>query len=182
MALTCATESPSEAAPALVEQRGVRQGEALRSPPRAERPEAREPCGVDTFEPNDHRPRARNVSAALLAERELEGAACGVDEDWFWVWLNRGQLVELTLSGEGVEGWPPLSAFAPRKRTAQGGVRRATGSQRIKVYARKSGRYRVKVRGRGEERGRYHLSLRELTGVGSEGGSGVTPTGPSKAR
>ncbi len=160
--------SLSSAAPGLVDhldERAIRgaaggeqRGEQVSAP---ERP--LEACGADGFEPNDARAKARNVSAALLAERELEGAACRGDEDWFLVWLNRGQLVEVTIAGEGVERWPPLSAFAPRKRTSQGSLRRARGSQRLKVYARQSGRYRLKVRGRGEERARYHLSLRELS-------------------
>ena len=160
--------SLSSAAPGLVDHLderaiggaagGEQRGEQVSAP---ERP--LEACGADGFEPNNARAKARNVSAALLAERELEGAACRGDEDWFLVWLNRGQLVEVTIAGEGVERWPPLSAFAPRKRTSQGSLRRARGSQRLKVYARQSGRYRLKVRGRGEERARYHLSLRELS-------------------
>jgi len=145
---------PAAAAPGVAD--------ALRLPPPAAAPAPRPPCGADPFEPNDARGRARDVGAPLRAARELEGASCGADEDWFLLWLEQGQHVELTLAGDGVERWPPLSAFAPRKRAAQGGVRRALGAQRVKLYARQSGRYRLRVRGRGEERGRYHLSLREL--------------------
>jgi hypothetical protein len=79
------------------------------------------------------------------------------------VWLNRGQLVELRVSSEEAHRWPPMRIFAPRKRKPQGVHHRGRGAQSLKVYARRSGRYRLRVRGRGNERARYHLSMRELT-------------------
>lgn len=120
-------------------------------------------CGGDSFEPNDARAKARNISTELLGEREVEAQSCTGDEDWYTIWLTRGQLVELRLEGVEVGRWPAMDLYAPRKRTPQGVRRRGRGVQTLKVYAKRSGRYRLKVRGRGEAPARYRLQLRRLT-------------------
>jgi len=124
---------------------------------------SRRRCGRDAFEPNDARARARNISTELLGAREVEASSCRGDEDWYTIWLTRGQLVELRLEGSEVGRWPQMDIYAPRKRTPQGVRRRGEGLQTLKVYAKRSGRYRLKVRGRGDEPTRYRLQLRQLT-------------------
>lgn len=120
------------------------------------------PCGQDHFEPNDVRGRARNISPSLFGEREVEATSCRGDEDWYTIWLTRGQLVELRLEGDEVGRWPGMDIYAPRKRKPQGVRRRGHGVQTLKIYAQRSGRYRLKVRGRGEQPARYRLQLRQL--------------------
>lgn len=120
-------------------------------------------CGRDSFEPNNARAKARNISTELLGQREVEAQTCYGDEDWYTIWLTRGQLVELRLEGAEVGRWPAMDIYAPRKRTPQGVRRRGRGVQTLKVYAKHSGRYRLKVRGRGDSPTRYRLQLRPLT-------------------
>ena len=121
------------------------------------------PCGQDTFEPNDVRGRARNISPSLLGEREVEASSCRGDEDWYTIWLTRGQLVELRLEGDEVGRWPGINIYAPRKRRPQGVRHRGHGVQTLKVYAQRSGRYRLNVRGRGDNPARYRIQMRRLT-------------------
>lgn len=120
-------------------------------------------CGNDHFEPNDARSKARNISTELLGERQIEANSCRGDEDWYTIWLTQGQLIELRLEGTAVDRWPGISLYAPRKRKPQGIRHRGKGVQTLKVYAKHSGRYRLKVRGRGDEASRYLIQMRRLT-------------------
>lgn len=119
-------------------------------------------CGQDRFEPNNIRGRARNISPSMYKAQEVEARSCSGDEDWYTIWLDRGQQVELRLEGDEVGRWPGLSVFAPLQRSSLGLRERSQNVQSIKVRAHLSGRYRVKVRGRGDEPARYYLRMRRL--------------------
>lgn len=115
-------------------------------------------CGQDLFEPNDLRSRARNLSKELRNNREITAKICRDDNDWYTVWLNRGDLVEFTISS-AIDKSPRLSIYAPRKRKASGVMHRVSPSVRtLKVYAKKSGRYRLHVESSREARSAYTLS------------------------
>ena len=118
-----------------------------------------ERCGYDLYEPNNRRSRARNLSAELKGDREISARVCAGDQDWYTVWINRGEMVEFVISSP-LEIAPYISIFAPRKRKASGILRTsAPSSRRLRVYAKQSGRYRLHVRPRREAPALYTLSL-----------------------
>ena len=120
---------------------------------------SRERCGHDSFEPNNHRARARNLSAELKNTREVNAKVCAGDQDWFTIWLNRGELVEFVISSP-LETAPLISVFAPRKRKESGILRTsAPSARRLRVYAKTSGRYRLHVRPKRDASARYTLTL-----------------------
>ena len=115
-------------------------------------------CGQDLFEPNDLRSRARNLSKELKNNREITASICQGDHDWYTVWLNRGDLVEFKISS-AIDKSPKLSVYAPRKRKASGIIHKISPSMRsLKLYAKKSGRYRLHVAPSHEARSAYTLS------------------------
>jgi hypothetical protein len=120
-------------------------------------------CARDLFEPNNHRQRARNLTSEFQLGREVGATACHTDEDWYTFWLNRGQLVELSLHNEGLERLPPVHIYPPRHRKPSGILKRTERGQTLKVYAKKSGRYRLRVRGGTEVSTPYSLSLTDLS-------------------
>lgn len=116
-------------------------------------------CGMDLFEPNNRRARSKNVSTVLRKDREITAHICGEDEDWYTVWLNRGERVEFHLYSE-LSDPPRLSVFAPRKRRSAGRVRKLSPAhQLLRVHARRSGRYRIWIRSGREARSQYRLAL-----------------------
>ncbi len=119
---------------------------------------SRTDCGQDRFEPNNYRSRARNLSTELKHDREITAIICDQDHDWYTVWLNKGELVEFTISS-ALDESPSLSVYAPRKRKAGGILHRVSPSiKKLKVYAKKSGRYRLHVKASRKSRSRYTLS------------------------
>ena len=122
------------------------------------------PCGDDIFEPNNQRHQARNISTMLRTGREISAMICRSDQDWYSFWLNRGQLVEIILQKEDSTSPPTLQVFAPRHRKPSGILRRKRTAHVLKVYAKRSGRYRIKVEGRGKkhERERYRFTFHPL--------------------
>lgn len=116
-------------------------------------------CGRDSFEPNDQRSRARNLSQELNADREINAHICADDQDWYTVWLNRGELVEFIISS-AIDKAPKLSVYAPRKRKASGIHHRVSpGTSKLRLYAKQSGRYRLHVKALRSARSDYTLSL-----------------------
>ena len=116
-------------------------------------------CGQDQFEPNNRRGRSKNLSIALRDDREVMAMTCGTDEDWYTVWLNRGELVEIHMTTQ-LDPLPYLRIFGPRKRKPSGIMRKVSPSHtKVKLYAKRSGRYRIFIKGRDEVGSRYHLSL-----------------------
>ena len=125
-----------------------------------------ERCGRDSYEPNDRRYKARNISNELNTMREVSANLCTHDRDWYTVWLNHGELVELYVTAS-LETPPSLKVFAPRRRKPSGITRLMSPSQRrVKVYAKKAGRYRILVSGGREAQTRYRLSLKRPTRYG----------------
>ena len=123
-------------------------------------------CGHDSYEPNNFRARARNLSRELQHTREVEANLCHGDKDWYIVWLNRGELAEFNVVTP-IDKPPRIKVFAPRKRKPNGISRRLTpGHRQVRIYAKQSGRYRVLLEGGGEARTRYHLYLRRLQPMG----------------
>lgn len=117
-------------------------------------------CGADAYEPNDRRARARNLSYELKHAREITAHLCRQDQDWYTVWLNQGELVEFHVTTP-LESPPNIKVFAPRKRKPKGITRRLSPDHRqVRVYAQRSGRYRILVSGDQEERTQYQLYLR----------------------
>ena len=116
-------------------------------------------CGRDHFEPNDYRSRARNITTELKNHREVSAKLCGHDQDWFTVWLNRGELVEFEVYS-ALEEPPLMQVYAPRKRKASGIMKQPTPSSRLlKLYVKQSGRYRLKISPKRKAQSRYTLSL-----------------------
>lgn len=116
-------------------------------------------CGDDLFEPNNIRSRARNLSAELKHEREVSAKVCQGDQDWYTVWLNRGDLVEFVVTST-LEPPPKVTVYAPRKRKPSGIVRRVSPSVRhLRVYAKTSGRYRLHIKPTREAWSAYTLSV-----------------------
>ena len=123
-------------------------------------------CGGDLYEPNDRRYKARNISSELIARREVSAQLCAQDRDWYTVWLNQGELVELHVT-TSLERPPHIKVFAPRKRKPSGITRRISPShRRVRVYAKSSGRYRVLVSGSEDTQTRYQLYLKRPTRYG----------------
>ena len=123
-------------------------------------------CGVDLYEPNNRRYKARNISNELNARREVNAQLCAQDRDWYTVWLNRGELVELHVT-TSLELPPHIRVFAPRKRKPSGITRRVSPShRRVRVYAKSSGHYRVLVSGSESAQTRYRLSMKRPTRYG----------------
>lgn len=119
---------------------------------------SKDSCGQDLFEPNNLRSRARNLSKELKNNREITASICQGDHDWYTVWLNRGDLVEFTISS-AIDKSPKLSVYAPRKRKTSGIIHRISPSMKsLKLYAKKSGRYRLHVAPSHEARSAYTLS------------------------
>ncbi|MEE2644812.1 MAG: hypothetical protein VYD19_07750 [Myxococcota bacterium] len=113
-------------------------------------------CGHDSFEPNNRRSRAKEMSVHTPAT----GRICGEDVDWYRFSAQRGDQIELELSSWG-KGRSEIRLYPPRARRARGRRRRArrgSGNQQITHKARESGVYRVVVRGEGEAQ-RYTLKL-----------------------
>ena len=120
-------------------------------------------CGADAYEPNNRRSRARNLSYELKHDREITAHLCRRDPDWYTVWLNQGELVEFHVTTP-LERPPQIKVFAPRKRKPKGIARRLSPEHRqVRVYAQRSGRYRVLISGKYAERTQYQLSLRRST-------------------
>ena len=116
-------------------------------------------CGEDHFEPNDYRSRARNLSSELKHTREISARVCAGDQDWYTVWINRGELVEFVISAP-LEAPPLLKVYAPRKRKPSGILRTSAPSmRRLRLYAKKSGRYRIQVMPKRAASSSYILSL-----------------------
>ena len=113
-------------------------------------------CGHDSFEPNNRRSRAKEMSVHSPAT----GRICGEDVDWYRFSARRGEKIELELSSWG-KGHSEIRLYPPRARRARGRRRRArrgSGNQLITLRARESGVYRIVVRGEGEAQ-RYTLKL-----------------------
>ena len=118
------------------------------------------PCGADQYEPNNTRSRARNLSYDLKDTREITAHLCQKDQDWYTVWLNQGELVEFHVITP-LEVPPLIKVFAPRKRKPKGIARRLSPDHRqVRIYANRSGRYRVLINGGREARTQYQLYLR----------------------
>jgi hypothetical protein len=116
-------------------------------------------CGDDLFEPNNIRSRARNLSVELKHEREISAKVCQGDQDWYTVWLNRGDLVEFVVTST-IEPPPKVMVYAPRKRKPSGIIRRVSPSVRhLRVYAKTSGRYRLHIKPTREAWSAYTLSV-----------------------
>jgi hypothetical protein len=119
-------------------------------------------CGQDLFEPNNVRRDAKNISMHFKQGRDVEAHMCRHDVDWFSFWLSQGQLIEITLDSTHESIMPSMSIFAPRKRKASGIVRRRKYQKSLKVYAKRSGRYRLKVSSHKNFTERYILRMRDL--------------------
>ena len=72
-------------------------------------------CGLDRFEPNNLRSKARNVSIELKHAREVNAKVCLGDDDWYTVWLNRGDLVDFIVNTPLAKP-PQIAVYPPRKR------------------------------------------------------------------
>ena len=116
-------------------------------------------CGQDRFEPNNLRSRARNLTAELKNSREVTAKLCGEDKDWYTVWLNRGELVEFEVYS-ALDEPPFINVYAPRKRKLSGIIKKLSPSSRIlKLYAKKSGRYRIKLFSSRKAQSSYTLTM-----------------------
>jgi len=126
-------------------------------------------CGADQYEPNNLRARARNLSFELKNAREITAHLCRQDQDWYTVWLNQGELVEFHVVTP-LETPPQIKVFAPRKRKPKGIARRLSPDHRqLRIYAQRSGRYRILISGGQDARTRYQLYLHR-----------PSPTGPRR--
>ncbi len=110
-------------------------------------------CGWDDHEPNDVRRRARAV------EREAAGAVCLGDEDWFSMRLERGQLVEVVVRHHGTARFRPPEVYAPRARRPRGQVFKAFGRVGVRLKAKRTGVYRVRIRTPEPVRAAYSLGV-----------------------
>ena len=119
-------------------------------------------CGHDYFEPNNQRAKAKNISTQFKHNRVIEAHVCQYDIDWFSFWLDKGQLVEVTLHSTQARLMPAIHVFAPRKRKPSGILRRNKHEQKLKIYAKRSGRYRLKVAGYETMTERYILKMKVL--------------------
>ena len=118
------------------------------------------PCGEDLYEPNNLRSRARNLSFELKNTREITAHLCRQDQDWYTVWLNQGELVEFHVIAS-LDVPPQIKVFAPRKRKPKGIARRLSPDHRqLRIYANRSGRYRILISGGRDARTQYQLYLR----------------------
>ena len=116
-------------------------------------------CGIDRFEPNNSRARARNLSTELKDNREISAKLCQEDRDWYTVWLNRGELVEFQVYSP-LDTPPKMKIFAPRKRKPSGVLKTLSPSSRaLRIYAKKSGRYRLQLLSSREAQTSYILIL-----------------------
>ena len=113
-------------------------------------------CGLDSFEPNDHRSRAHELSQPLI-----EGRSCSGDIDWFVFTAHRGERVEIELFSWGARE-PILKLYPPRARRALLTARSIPARPRrslLTLQAPESGRYRLQLQGTGSGH-RYTLQVR----------------------
>ena len=113
-------------------------------------------CGLDPFEPNDHRARAHEISQPLI-----EGRSCSGDVDWFVFNARRGERIEVELFSWGARE-PILKLYPPRARRALMTARPIPARPQrylLRLRASESGRYRLQLQGTGSGH-RYTLQVR----------------------
>ena len=122
---------------------------------------AKSTCGLDQFEPNNQRYQARHLMS-LTRHQSIHAHLCASDTDWFSIWLNRGQWIELQLESADLGALQTFTLFAPRRRKSTGLYRQHSLYKSIRIHIKESGRYRLKVGSSSSETIRYTLSLIHL--------------------
>lgn len=111
-------------------------------------------CGVDRYEPNDQRARAKSTRG-----KRVEARVCGDDSDWYYVALEAGTTV--VIDAEHPEGAAiDVDFFPPRSRKAQGAVTRTDKSVKVRFRVEQSGKHRFRVRAASGAASVYGLEVR----------------------
>ena len=118
-------------------------------------------CGLDQFEPNNQRHQAKHL-ISLTRHKSIHALLCPTDIDWFSIWLNRGQWVEVQLESASLKTLDTFMIFAPHQRKSMGISKDHSLYKSIRIQVRTSGRYRLKVASTAPESTRYTLSLVHL--------------------
>ncbi len=96
-------------------------------------------CGVDRYEPNDARGRAKSTRG-----KPVEARVCGGDVDWYYVKLEAGTTVEVVVEA-GDEAAVDVGFYPPRSRKPQGKATRADGRVVVRYRVTEAAKHRIRV-------------------------------------
>lgn len=110
-------------------------------------------CGVDRYEPNDERGRAKSTRG-----KRVEARVCGDDTDWYYVKLDAGETV--TVATKHAPGAPvEVMVFPPRSRKPRGALTTRGDTREVKLRVTEPGKHRVRVRAIGGAASAYTLEV-----------------------
>ncbi len=96
-------------------------------------------CGLDRYEPNDVRSRAKSTRG-----KRVEARVCGDDADWYYVKLEAGSTI-VVHAEHAAEDPLRVELYPPRSRKPQGEVSREGGSTLVSYRVRETGKHRIRV-------------------------------------
>jgi len=100
-------------------------------------------CGVDRYEPNDQRSRAKSTRG-----KRVEARVCGEDADWYYVTLKAGSTVDIVVE-HGPKAPVDVAFYPPRSRKPQGKVTRRGDTVTVRHSVTENGKHRIQVRSSG---------------------------------
>lgn len=110
-------------------------------------------CGIDRYEPNDQRQRAKSTRG-----KTVEARVCGDDTDWYYVKLTAGTTVTVT-ARHGESARLALAFFPPRSRKPEGKLSQTPTSQTVRYRVTEDGKHRIRVRASGGAAVSYELDV-----------------------
>lgn len=103
-------------------------------------------CGFDLFESNQSRGQSKVLKFEDQRDQreiQIDAKICGLDEDWFSVALEQGQIIELVIMNTSSARFQSIEVFGPR-------ARQSMKLQKIKTdfrfHVRKTGRYKFRIK------------------------------------
>ncbi len=103
-------------------------------------------CGFDLFESNQSRSQSKFLKFEDQRDQreiQIDAKICGLDEDWFSVALEQGQIIELVIMNTSSARFQSIEVFGPR-------ARQSMKLQKIKAdfrfHVRKTGRYKFRIK------------------------------------
>ena len=103
-------------------------------------------CGFDLFESNQSRGQSKLLKFEDQRDQrevQINAKICGLDEDWFSVALEQGQIIELVIMNTSSARFQSIEVFGPR-------ARKSMKLQKIKAdfrfHVRKTGRYKFRIK------------------------------------
>ncbi|MBU0552101.1 hypothetical protein KKF91_05805 [Myxococcota bacterium] len=98
-------------------------------------------CGVDSFEPNNERARAKSTR-----NKDVKARTCKGDDDWFYLRLKKDEDVHLSLQLDTKKVCAAPIVYPPRARKSLGASYRDKEKSGVRFKAPETGKYRVFIR------------------------------------